>query len=112
MKPVDYQPTNQTVSGYPQNQPGATVQGRSTTQWRDASRLIVESSQLLHTADTAEGQSGSPVFGFFPDKQDKYQAIGIHNWGYSAFNAATRLNAVSREIQVFQWRKLSDSGTR
>jgi len=100
-----------TVSGYPQNEPGATVQGRGTTQWRDASRLIVESNRLLHTADTTEGQSGSPVFGYFPDKPDKYQAIGIHNWGYTAFNAATRINAAVF-AQIFRWRELSDSGTR
>lgn len=100
-----------TVSGYPKDEPRTAFQGRGLTQWRDASRLTVESNRLLHTADSSEGQSGSPLFGYFPDKQDKFQAVGIHNWGYSAYNAATRINAAVF-AQVFRWRELSDSGTR
>jgi V8-like Glu-specific endopeptidase len=94
-----------TVSGYPHTPPVESSPG--TTQWHDVSRIDVESNRLRHWADTSIGQSGSPVFAYFPDKPNKYHVVGVHNWGYDAENVATRINEAVF-AQIAAWRKMSE----
>ena len=93
------------ISGYPHTGPVAGQPG--ATQWRDSSRIDAESNRLRHWADTSIGQSGSPVFAYFPDKPSKYHVVGIHNWGYDAQNVATRINEAVF-AQIAAWRAMSE----
>jgi glutamyl endopeptidase len=97
-----------TVAGYPHEPPDVSLPADATTSWMQAARLTVEPNRLLYTADTSIGQSGCPVIAVFPDKPDKYHAIGIHNTGFVDFNAATRINEAVLS-QIVNWRKKSDS---
>jgi V8-like Glu-specific endopeptidase len=97
-----------TVAGYPREPPELTLPADATTLWMQAAKLMVEPNRLLYTADTSIGQSGCPVIAVFPEKQDKYHAIGIHNTGFATFNAATRINEAVFS-QIVQWRTKSDA---
>ena len=96
-----------TVAGYPKVSPDPDLPHDASTLWRSHGRLTVEPGRLLYLADASRGQSGGPVFDTMNEKKDRYHTVGIHNWAYDRYNAATRISdAVFSKI--LQWRKLSD----
>ena len=98
----------QAPRAWPTRPPGSSAPTDASTAWRDASGLGVEPSRLLHTADTSIGQSGSPLFATLPHKADAYHAVGVHNYGYDTYNAATRFDdAVFSQIAA--WRNESEA---
>jgi hypothetical protein len=42
----------------------------------------------------AGGSSGSPIFAYYPNENDPYRVVGIHNLGFAVENSATRINDV------------------
>jgi glutamyl endopeptidase len=71
------------------------------TMWGHAKRVKkVMSKVIYYDTDTEGGQSGSPVFFM---SQGLPVAVGIHNYGDSTGNSATRITkAVFDQIQ--RWR--------
>jgi glutamyl endopeptidase len=82
-------------SGYPVRCPDRDTRvcgSEHTTQWFDNGNLWrVEPSRLLYLMDTTKGQSGAPVFAYYPEKADPFQVVGIHNYSFTTYNAATRI---------------------
>lgn len=72
------------LAGYPGDKPFAELWGMS--------RRIksVSSRKLVYDIDTVGGQSGSPVY--MRTGSNRY-VVGIHNYGASSGNSATRVNA-------------------
>lgn len=99
-----------TISGYPKLAPEPAAQ-QASMMWEHAGVLSVEPNRLRYGIDTTEGQSGSPVIVNLPQKPIPYHAVGIHNWGYDSYNAATRINDAIF-AQIVRWRQFSDSATR
>jgi V8-like Glu-specific endopeptidase len=96
-----------TLAGYPKEPPSNQAPLDGSTMWWHLGKLAIEPNRLLYTIDTTIGQSGSPVFAHFPDKNDPYQAVGIHNRAFDTLNAATRINDAVF-AQILQWRTTSD----
>lgn len=85
------------VVGYPGDKPKGTMWGHG----RRLSRVYP--NQIRYAIDTYGGQSGAPVFARFDG--DDYVAIGIHNYGGSQGNLATRINAAVRN-DLQRWRSI------
>ena len=91
------------VCGYPLHPPSTHVPRDASTAWIDSGRFSqVFHNQLRYTIDTSVSQSGSPVFAYFPDLDDPYQAVGVHNTTYTQSNAATRFNDSIFET-IIEW---------
>lgn len=70
------------ISGYPGDKP-------SGTQWYDSQAMVsVKPRKVYYQTDTAGGQSGSAVYRIVSG--DRY-AVGIHAYGDTAANSATRI---------------------
>ena len=83
------------IAGYPGDKGG-------TTMWWMANAITgVKPMTLDYQIDTYGGQSGAPVFMYFPDRGRI--GVGIHTYGSAAGNSATRLtNDVLRNVNA--WR--------
>ena len=84
------------LAGYPGDKPFAE-------QWGMGRRLkAVTAKQLVYEIDTVGGQSGAPVY---IKHNGKRYVVGIHNYGASSGNSATRVTeAVFKNLQ--NWSKL------
>lgn len=72
------------VAGYPGDKPTGTM-------WWHHDRIAnVGASTLSYLTDTAGGQSGAPAF---VKRGEERIAVGIHNYGGSTSNSATRITA-------------------
>jgi glutamyl endopeptidase len=83
------------IAGYPGDKGG-------TTMWWMANAITgVKPLTLDYQIDTYGGQSGAPVFMYFPDRGRI--GVGIHTYGSAAGNSATRItNDVLRNVNA--WR--------
>ncbi|MCI0378440.1 MAG: trypsin-like peptidase domain-containing protein [Gemmataceae bacterium] len=82
----------------------------ATTMWFDYGNVIrVEEFTIYYTEIfTAGGSSGSPIFAFLDGQDDPYRVVGVHNYGGSVANSATRINGVVFDDIKF-WREESES---
>lgn len=84
------------LAGYPGDKPFAELWGMPFQI------KTVEPRRLIYTADTAGGQSGS---GVYVKINGKRYVVGIHNYGATSGNSATRVTEpVFRNLQA--WSKL------
>lgn len=91
----DLDESTPTLSGYPDNAP------EDGTQWFEMNRIKqLNSRRVFYLIQTADGQSGSPVFF---SGEDGDIACAIHNWGDISFNSGVRIN---QEVidQLNDWR--------
>lgn len=73
------------VYGYPADKDGGSA------AWGDFRKLVgVQPRQLFYNLSTYGGQSGCPVF---VKGGDEVTAVGIHNYGGTSSNSATRITA-------------------
>lgn len=84
------------VAGYPGDKPFAEL-------WGMARRIkSVSATQLRYDLDTMGGQSGAPVY---IKRNGQRYCVGIHNYGGSATNSATRITP-SVYARLLAWSKL------
>jgi len=83
------------IAGYPGDKGG-------TTMWWMADPVTdVRPLTFSYKLDTAGGQSGAPVFMYFPDRGRI--GVGVHTYGSSSGNSATRLtDAVLRNVNAWK----------
>lgn len=83
------------LAGYP-----AAVQdeGNSRAMWSSVGRVLDNSSRIVYyNADTSGGNSGSPVWEYFPDIGVR-RIIAIHALGTPSYNGGPRLIAENQSI--------------
>lgn len=75
------------VVGYPASK--STKTGVAFQMWADVGKITsVRQRSLRYTMDTAGGQSGAPIIAW---KNRKSFVVGVHNYGFSSYNQATRV---------------------
>lgn len=75
------------IVGYPSSR---TTKSRTAYQmWADVGNVFwVGKRTLRYRMDATGGQSGSPIIAW---QSDKSFVVGVHNYGYSSYNQATRV---------------------
>lgn len=82
-----------TIAGFPGEKPFAQM-------WKSNDQVkAVSSKVLVYRNDTTGGMSGSPVF---VTQGGRRQVVGIHNYGASSGNSATRINSRCRR-NIARW---------
>jgi V8-like Glu-specific endopeptidase len=88
-----------TVAGFPSDKDEGTL-------WGNTRKLVrVTSGQIFYDISTAGGQSGCPVFYNYHDEQlnqDQRLVVGIHNYGGTTTNTATRITGAVYD-QIVAW---------
>jgi V8-like Glu-specific endopeptidase len=82
----------------------------ATTMWFDYGNVTKLNDFTLYYTEifTAEGSSGSPIYAFLDGQNDPYRIVGVHNYGGTFANQATRISQIAFEDIAF-WREKSEA---
>lgn len=97
------------LAGYP-----AAVQGEanSRSMWLSSGNIQENTDRILfHDADTSGGNSGSPIWQYFRET-DQRRVIAVHAFGTPGFNGGPRLVAQNRALiqSWLEWAPVVSSG--